>query len=60
MFTRTLERTLYSPYEENYEVMLLSDNYYAYYENHICKASGMIENLEETIKELIEFGWKEI
>ena len=62
MFTRCFERTLTNPYHlgEEYEVINISEYGYEYYVNDKCRKIGLVEDLEETIAELLELGWEEV
>ncbi len=58
MFTRCFERG--QERSENYEVINISSYGFEYYKNNRLERTGLVENLDEDIKSIIEEGFTEV
>ena len=58
MFTRCFERGQEG--SEKYEVINISDYGFEYYVNNTLERTGLIEDLEEDVRSLIEEGFEEV
>lgn len=57
MFTRCFER---ETKDNSYEVINISSYGFEYYKNNRLERTGLVENLDEDIKNIIEEGFTEV